>query len=69
VTTAPSITCPRCGMTSYNPNDIRERYCGNCHAYHDDIAMAQREVEALVRAFPKETAELLRGMGYTVGEP
>lgn len=27
----PSITCPRCGMTSYNPNDIREGYCGNCH--------------------------------------
>lgn len=27
----PSITCPVCGMTSYNPNDIREGYCGNCH--------------------------------------
>ena len=26
-----SFTCPRCGMTSYNPNDIREGYCGNCH--------------------------------------
>jgi hypothetical protein len=26
-----SITCPRCGMTSYNANDIREGYCGNCH--------------------------------------
>jgi hypothetical protein len=26
-----SITCPRCLMTSYNPNDIREGYCGNCH--------------------------------------
>lgn len=29
----PSITCPVCGMTSYNPNDIREGYCGNCHAW------------------------------------
>jgi hypothetical protein len=28
---APSITCPRCGMTSYNENDIAEGYCGNCH--------------------------------------
>jgi hypothetical protein len=28
---APSITCPRCGMTSYSENDIREGYCGNCH--------------------------------------
>jgi ribosomal protein S27AE len=26
-----SITCPKCGMTSYNANDIREGYCGNCH--------------------------------------
>lgn len=24
------ITCPRCGRTSSNPNDVREGYCGNC---------------------------------------
>jgi hypothetical protein len=28
-----SITCPVCLMTSYNPNDIREGYCGNCSAW------------------------------------
>jgi hypothetical protein len=27
----PSITCPVCGMTSYNPTDVAEGYCGNCH--------------------------------------
>jgi hypothetical protein len=27
----PTITCPVCGWTSYNPNDIREGYCGHCH--------------------------------------
>lgn len=27
----PCYTCPRCHMTSYNPNDIAEGYCGNCH--------------------------------------
>ena len=27
----PSITCPRCGMKSYNANDITEGYCGHCH--------------------------------------
>lgn len=27
----PSITCPRCGRTSWNPNDVREGYCGACH--------------------------------------
>jgi hypothetical protein len=32
-----SITCPRCGMTSHNANDVRERYCGNCHLFHDDM--------------------------------
>jgi len=26
----PLITCPRCLMTSYSPDDIREGYCGNC---------------------------------------
>ena len=26
-----SFTCPRCGMTSHNPEDAREGYCGNCH--------------------------------------
>jgi hypothetical protein len=36
----PSITCPTCGRTSWNPNDVRERYCGNCHAYHADMPRA-----------------------------
>ena len=32
----PSIRCPRCGMRSYHPHDIDQRYCGNCHAFHDE---------------------------------
>jgi len=32
-----SVTCPVCGKTSFNPNDVRERYCGNCHMFHDDM--------------------------------
>lgn len=31
-----SITCPHCDMTSYNPNDIAERFCGNCRIWLDD---------------------------------
>lgn len=27
----PSITCPRCGFTSYHPDDIANGYCGHCH--------------------------------------
>lgn len=29
----PSITCPRCGRTSYHRVDVREGYCGSCHAW------------------------------------
>jgi len=31
MTDQPRITCPICRMTSYNPTDIAEGYCGNCH--------------------------------------
>jgi len=34
---ATSITCPRCGMTRYNLNDVEQRYCGNCHMFHADM--------------------------------
>lgn len=38
-----SITCPECGRTSFNPNDVRERYCGNCHWWTSDpVVMAAR---------------------------
>lgn len=30
---AESITCPRCGMTSWHPKDVEEGYCGHCHAW------------------------------------
>jgi hypothetical protein len=37
---AASITCPRCHRTSWNPNDIREGYCGFCHAFtRGDLAV------------------------------
>ena len=42
---ATRITCPRCGRTSYHPDDVREGYCGNCHDWTegvrtDDLALA-----------------------------
>jgi len=33
----PSIVCPQCGMRSYNPHDIAERYCGACHEFHSEM--------------------------------
>jgi hypothetical protein len=38
----PSITCPTCARVSYNPTDIRERYCGFCHQFHDQMKAASR---------------------------
>lgn len=36
VTFPASITCLKCGMTSHNPNDIKNMYCGNCHKFHSE---------------------------------
>lgn len=35
----PHITCPECQMKSYNPNDIKQGYCGNCHWWTSDPIM------------------------------
>lgn len=43
------IKCLLCGRVSYNVHDIRQRYCGHCHRFHDDqpeSAPAVREAMA-----------------------
>jgi hypothetical protein len=35
VSSAPVFICPRCGRSSYNPQDIVNRYCGVC-GFADD---------------------------------
>lgn len=30
---ARAVTCPICAKKSWNPNDVSERYCGNCHVF------------------------------------
>jgi hypothetical protein len=30
------ITCLDCGLTSWNENDVRNRYCSYCREFHDD---------------------------------
>lgn len=47
----PYIKCLKCGLTSYHPRDIGERFCGKCHAWHDPDA-AERTFE--VGEKPKE---------------
>lgn len=30
------IECKVCGLVSWHPKDVEERYCGHCHQFHDD---------------------------------
>jgi ribosomal protein S27AE len=36
-----AIKCPRCGMVSAHPEDVREGYCGNCHDWTSRETKAQ----------------------------
>lgn len=38
-----SFTCPRCGATSYNPQDIAEDYCGRCFWWTGDPVLGEVE--------------------------
>jgi len=43
----PSITCPRCQMTSHNPNDALTGYCGNCHDFTSSPVPGTRGAQLL----------------------
>lgn len=40
-----SIKCPKCGIVSFNPNDVEERYCGRCREFHVDMVMVSETGE------------------------
>ncbi|HEY7009046.1 MAG TPA: hypothetical protein VH395_08910 [Jatrophihabitantaceae bacterium] len=42
--TAPSFTCPRCGRTTYHPDDVAHGYCGACHWWTGDPELGAPEV-------------------------
>jgi hypothetical protein len=31
-----NITCLDCGLTSWHPEEVRQRYCHFCREFHDD---------------------------------
>jgi len=39
--TGPSVTCPRCGLVSYHPEDIRQGYCSVCRWWTSDPTLGQ----------------------------
>jgi hypothetical protein len=51
MTEAASITCPRCGWTSHNLNDIAVRYCGHCHDFMPPADSADAETHAQLTRF------------------
>lgn len=36
------ILCLECNRKSYNRYDIDQKYCGNCHAFHDVMDLMKR---------------------------
>lgn len=44
-----TITCPVCGMTSGNPHDVLEGYCGNCHDWTSPPAIARMGSDEILR--------------------
>jgi hypothetical protein len=50
MTDVPGFTCHHCGMTSRNPSDVEERYCGWCHHFCDAYDFFIREGDRLYRA-------------------
>jgi hypothetical protein len=40
-----SITCPRCALTSYHPEDVRQLYCGYCHWWTSDPVLGMLMVD------------------------
>ena len=55
-----SITCPKCGRTSYHPEDVRHRYCGACHQFHDDMGISMRAFTMYRRNVPDATHNALQ---------
>jgi hypothetical protein len=43
---ARAICCRLCGFRSVLPADLANRYCGQCHLFHDVVAEARRLVAA-----------------------
>lgn len=67
---ADTITCRLCSMTSYHPEDIRQRYCGHCHVFHGVLAHALRhESDTWIKRdlMPSLPADSQKGLAKLLG--
>jgi len=54
------IKCLLCGQTSFHPQDVKQKYCDNCHQFHDLVqffgrsywSIRGRECEITMEARP-----------------
>lgn len=53
-----SFTCPKCGSTSFNRNDVDQSYCACCHTFARDLALF------LVSMMKPSEEELAERLGY-----
>lgn len=44
------IKCLMCGMTSWNSNDVVQRYCGGCHVFHDEPGRKHGRTSTVIQA-------------------
>ncbi|HEY2791256.1 MAG TPA: hypothetical protein VGJ28_02805 [Micromonosporaceae bacterium] len=65
------FTCPVCGRISQDPHDVKARYCGWCHWWTGDPAMAsiRRDVPldrgaAVWPAEPGGIDQVIRGVAW-----
>jgi hypothetical protein len=60
-----AIRCPECHMVSWNPNDVREGYCGMCHYYTSAPAwklMKDALLNQQTAVFPAVYVDLTAGL-------
>jgi ribosomal protein L37AE/L43A len=54
-----SITCPKCGRTSFNPHDVRAGYCGSCNEFTGEVSgITDRSAQELAIALTEAIAEI-----------
>ena len=50
------IECHTCNMRSFNPNDIKHKYCGNCNVFHE--TGKERTLEDCARLATEESSRV-----------
>lgn len=45
-----AIRCGKCGAVSWNPQDVRWKYCVRCGTFHDDAGALELALAAMARA-------------------